>query len=123
MTCIHSFVYGGYNEYSEEGRGIGEIYVLSLPAFRWTRIQEDDTDFRRKNHICVLAGGSQFISLGGFDRTSEDEGEEQEEWSAKDSFPRGIGIFNLNSLEWKDTYEPDQEYRTHDSIKAWYDDG
>ena len=99
---------------------MGDIYVLSLPGFIWTRIQEDDPDYGRKSHICVLAGESQLISLGGLPRTAQIP---REEWATKDHFPRGIGIFDMNSFEWKDRYEPDQEYHTHESIRSWYNDG
>lgn len=113
LTYTPSFVYGGFNSVT-----VGDIYALSLPGFVWTRVYEDEPRAQRANHACVVAGESQLISLGGLVYT----GDRVWEWSSKDSFPRGIGIFDMNSLQWKDRYVPEQGYRTHKSIRAWYDD-
>lgn len=79
----------------------------------------DEEDRYRSNHACV-AVGNQLISFGGLDL----KGDSTDNWAAKDPYPRGIGIFNLNTHRWEDSYDSDGgEYETHENIKAWYDDG
>lgn len=117
LNLIDSFVYGGANvdlEFPE----IGTVWALSLPGFVWTKVS-DEEDRYRSNHACV-AVGSQLISFGGLNL----KGDSTDNWASKDPYPRGIGIFNLNTHEWEDSYDADRpEYKTHEDIKAWYDDG
>lgn len=111
---IRSFVYGGRNN----DEFFSEVYVLSLPGFNWKRVDDGGTDYQRANHVCLTAGNSQLLSLGGLDSPGFSLGD----WASKDPLPRGIGIFDLNFLEWRDTYTPGA-YRTHETIADWYTEG
>lgn len=112
-----SFVYGGANVELDSPE-IGTIYALSLPGFRWTKVS-DEKDRYRANHACVTLG-SQLVSFGGLPL----KGDSTNNWASKDPYPRGIGIFNLNSRQWEDSYDANgSNYTTHEDIKSWYDDG
>lgn len=43
---------------------------------------------------------------------------------AADVFPKGIGIFDLTELKWKDEYDAGAaEYDSPQAIKSWYEQG
>ncbi|KFA47531.1 hypothetical protein S40293_02131 [Stachybotrys chartarum IBT 40293] len=108
------FVFGGSN--SNERTEYSDLYVLSLPGFRWTRVSGLNTSARAE-HVCAVVGKRQFISWGGLNATYETS-----IYDSPDSFPQGIGIFDMTALEWRDEYNPSTEpYRLHLSIQAWYD--
>lgn len=90
---------------------LDDIWVLSLPAFRWFKI--DATSTKRMDHDCARAG-EHMISIGG---------DEDPRWKTTDELERGVGIFNLRSLEWQTSYEADTEYDSPDLVKEWYADG
>jgi hypothetical protein len=86
-----SYVYGG----QQNGDIFGDIYVLSLPSFRWTRI-DVDSDWRA-GQTCY-ARGRQMIVSGGFWR-----------WTVEDKWASSLGVFDLSRLEWASRYDPNAE--------------
>lgn len=113
-SAIPRFLYGGGNKQSNAD--YGDIWALSLPGFHWTKVS-DATKAERAEHACVSTR-STMLSFGG-SRLFTDAA-----FSQKDEFDRGIGIFNLNTLEWDASYNADAEgYKTHDRIMQGYNDG
>ncbi|KAM0331522.1 hypothetical protein ACHAQA_003199 [Verticillium albo-atrum] len=112
------FMYGGQSD--EEDKLFGEIYVLSLPGFVWTKVH-DDTSSERAYHACALVGNRQLLSWGGL----QGRGWTNEfRWDTADSFPQGIGIFDMSELAWKNAYDAKAaEYRAHERISSWYENG
>jgi hypothetical protein len=96
---------------------MGVVYVLSLPAFRWTKT-DARTAFRYSNTCQVVGNGkSQMLNIGGIGI-----GGVSNAFAMKDPFPSGLGIFNLNTLLWQDTYDPNAKAYTPDqSISSLYD--
>jgi hypothetical protein len=44
-------------------------------------------------------------------------------WNKEDPFPKGLGIFSLNTLEWKDSFEADSAtYQGPSVVREWYDE-
>lgn len=98
-------------------RDFGEVFALSLPGFRWTKLN-DEKGRSRIEHDCVYSGKSQILSLGGVKQLAE----QPNPWAIKDPYPRGIAIFDVNQLEWKDHYDAGaDEYQAHEKIRSWYD--
>lgn len=120
LTSTVRFVYGGGND--DDEMDFGDIHVLSLPGFRWTKVS-DEADRGRAEHACVAVRSSQLLSFGGLSyHAASRQGEDA--FLYKDNYPRGIGIFDMNSLEWKEFYDAEAgNYTTHESIKSWYDEG
>lgn len=123
---FYSFVYGGGNDDSEAE--YGDIWALSLPGFRWTKVNDEvanEPSRTRSAHACVAVRSKQLLSFGGTRYYSDsDPGNDTEYWYNKDSYPRGIGIFDMSSLEWRDSYDAQSgDYTTHESIRSWYDNG
>jgi hypothetical protein len=112
----HSFIFGGSNTLSKSD--YSDMYTLSLPGFRWTRVSGLDNEARAE-HTCAVVGKRQLLSWGG-----NNDNRKEGRWEAKDTFPQGIGIFDMTELKWKGEYDPlAEEYESHSSIKSWYDNG
>lgn len=111
-------MWGGANDdYSTQ---LGEIWVLSLPAFEWTLVYDEIAN-ERAEHDCAVVGKRQMLSWGGMSAWGTSG---FERWTIDDPLPYGIGIFDMSALEWKEEYDPDAaEYRAHESISKFYDDG
>ena len=68
-----------------------DVYVLSIPAFRWFRANSPDTA-RRNRHRCKVVGNRQMLVIGGSLLGNSD-------LTKVDPHPNGLGIFDLTSLE------------------------
>ncbi|KAL8754513.1 MAG: hypothetical protein Q9184_005090 [Pyrenodesmia sp. 2 TL-2023] len=107
------FLYGG------DPRGLrpntvpyDEIFILSLPAFHWFKV-DYLPQHPRGGHSCNAVGGSQVISVGGWDANpkiyrgtngNHDELEQSRMNSTVDPFSQGLGIFDMTTLAWADHY-------------------
>ena len=92
------------------------VFVLSLPAFRWEKAKYPSRQ-ARFGHTCDIAkeGSPQLIVIGGVDYVSGPGTENADPWL------RGIGVFDISNMEWKDKYDPSAVgYRTPEVIKSWY---
>lgn len=108
------FMYGGADSKTEES--YNDVYVLSLPGFVWFRA-DDRSQERRAHPACVVVGKGkrQMLSIGGKEIKAK--------WSSADSFPQGLGIFDMTALTWsKDgTYNADMDdYESPGVARDWY---
>lgn len=90
-----------------------DVSILSLPGFVWKSANARAKDWTGRAFMsCVRAGNRQMIVVGG------DSGR------AKDTFPKGLGVFDMTDLTWKDSYDAGAaEYDSPQVIKSWYDEG
>ena len=117
--CGPSFMYGGESRYGKI-ESTSDIYVLSIPAFQWFRVDVQST--KRASHDCALAGNSQMIVVGGMDLTIDEANDNR--WKTTDKLTRGLGVFDLNELKWSDKYDPEAaKYKIPTMVKGWYEDG
>ena len=59
-------------------------------------------------------GKREVLSIGGADKDRTD----------RDPAPQGLILFDMTSLEWKDTYAAStDEYERANSLKDWYNSG
>lgn len=88
---------------------MGTIYILSLPSFTWTKTAAT-TAWRYVNH-CRIIGQSQMLNIGGI----------QYNFTEADTFPSGLGIFDLNTQTWTTSYDPNSDaYSPPSSISGLY---
>jgi hypothetical protein len=114
-------MYGGRNE--DEQADYGDVWVLSLPGFRWTKVS-DDAAHSRSGQACLPIRSRQLLSMGGLLNYDEDYDDNGDPWRDPDPNPRGLGIFDMSALEWKDSYDADAaDYETNETIRSWYEDG
>ncbi|KAF3937428.1 hypothetical protein ABW19_dt0208139 [Dactylella cylindrospora] len=93
----HIYMFGGLeDDMASERAGLEEVWVLSIPAFKWTLV--DTKNFGRWESKCHLGGRSQAILVGG-DANSNTE----------KCTPGLFRVFDLNTLQWTDEYNPNNE--------------
>ncbi|KAF6784147.1 kelch repeat protein [Colletotrichum sojae] len=106
------FLYGGNNLNPEPS--FSEVYILSLPGFVWKRADSPPRNGTARTFMaCARAGKRQMITVGGRDIAERPT-------LAADVFPKGLGIFDLTELRWKDEYDAGAaEYDSPQVIKSW----
>ena len=117
-------MYGGYpGETGYAAVPYDQIYILTLPAFHWIKVNYT-AENPRHSHTCTAVGGSQILSFGGFDSstTISNASNYQSMFDGKDPFTQGLAIFNMTNLWWADKYEANQSiYRQPDLIRRYYE--
>ncbi|KAG4273344.1 kelch repeat protein [Fusarium proliferatum] len=110
------YIYGGWNTWNDKTKAYGDVWVLSLPAFKWFKADVEGP--RRGMHGCALVGKRQMLSIGG-NNWGKDEG-----WKDKDPWTQGIGILDLPGLTWSSDYNAEAEdYESPKVVKDWYQSG
>ena len=118
--CFVRFMFGGavnstFDLATPDDEGYTDVYLLSLPAFRWFKANAT-TEVRRACHTCSVIGERQMISIGGWLPSSRSGmGQESDPWSS------GIGVFDMTLSRWQDHYDAGAEkYDTPDPEKLYY---
>ncbi|KAF5650670.1 kelch repeat [Fusarium sp. NRRL 25303] len=110
------YIYGGWNTWNDKTKAYGDVWVLSLPAFKWFKADVEGP--KRGMHGCALVGKRQMLSIGG-NNWGKDEG-----WKDKDPWTQGIGILDLPSLTWSSEYDAEAEdYEPPKVVRGWYQSG
>ncbi|KAL8404077.1 hypothetical protein RB594_009075 [Gaeumannomyces avenae] len=99
-----------------------QAYILSLPSFRWFKAEY--RALRPRHGVsCHHASGGKVITVGGADTTQNGPNFlYQDVFNNDDSFSQGIGIFDLSTLKFVDSYKgggPDS-YTLSPEIQSWY---
>ncbi|KAI9800806.1 MAG: hypothetical protein M1825_003589 [Sarcosagium campestre] len=105
------YIYGGYDGLNETSNPSDDVYVLSLPSFIWVKAKAGSETHGRRMHKCAKIYPDQMIVVGG-------QAVQNEDFNCLDGGL--IQIFNLNTLEWQDSYDPDvwSEYKVPGVISA-----
>lgn len=104
-------MYGGYSNGSSN-LDYSDVWVLSIPSFQWHKAGHPSSG--RSAHSCSVAGRRQMVIVGGLgpDGLNRVEG---------DSWPLGLGVFDLTEMEFKDRYNTDASgYTSPEVVKRWY---
>ncbi|KAF4637195.1 hypothetical protein G7Y89_g887 [Cudoniella acicularis] len=89
--------YGGFDGLKPTSPFNDDVYVLSLPSFIWKRVYTSTATTGRAGHKCAQPYPDQMIVVGGY------PAEPGTSLPCVDPF---IRIFNLTSLTWIDSYNP-----------------
>lgn len=105
-----------------EGEKFAEVYVLSLPAFRWFRANQT-TDSPRMAHTCHATKSRQMIIIGGTSPLSSSnyfsEGDLRDE--PQDPWDQGLAVFDMTTLEFTDSYRSTADpYEPPYAIQQYY---
>ncbi|KAI9732982.1 MAG: hypothetical protein M1834_003524 [Cirrosporium novae-zelandiae] len=94
-SSFNVYIYGGYNGYDADDVPSDDVYILSIPSFHWIKAYSGSGTHGRRGHKCALVYPNQMLVIGGqyMDPTTCVEG-------------GIIQVFNLNTLEFQDTYDP-----------------
>ena len=72
-SSFQILIYGGYNLHF--GNPANDMYVLSIPSFRWINVTPDNPDpYGRWEHTCVMWQDAQMVVLGGLMKLSGGDG-------------------------------------------------
>ncbi|MCJ1424672.1 hypothetical protein MMC29_002560, partial [Sticta canariensis] len=112
------FIHGGFvnNVFDAPASNSDQVYILSIPSFRWFQANYTSTD-SRAGHTCHIKN-SQIIMIGGQNPTYWNQPEKEK---SADRWLQGIGVFDIKSLRFKDSYQAKATaYRTPDFIKQYH---
>ena len=88
--------------FTDEEKSAEDVYVLSLPAFRWFRANYTSPSLRQ-GHTCHATKTRQMIVIGGTTFDSDDDTPKQDPWD------QGIAVFDMTALEIKSSYQSDAD--------------
>ncbi|KAL4779669.1 hypothetical protein BJX76DRAFT_340214 [Aspergillus varians] len=100
------YIYGGYDGLSPQHRPSDDVYVLSLPSFKWIHLYSGDSrTYGRKQHKCVKPYPDKMLVLGGVAVGSR---------ACVDM----VRVFNLNTGRFQEGYNPTDwsEYQVPDLV-------
>ena len=90
--------YGGFDGLHQAGAYSDDVWVLSVPSFMWMKVKSGTPSHGRAGHKCVKPYPDQMFVIGGYPSLAG------ESLSCLEGGV--IQIFNLNTLEWVETYDP-----------------
>jgi hypothetical protein len=104
------YIYGGYDGLDYNANPSDDVYILSLPSFRWVKAYTGTNTHSRSGHGCIKVYPDQMLAIGGqhVDSTHCLEG--------------GVIVnFNLNTLRFEDEYDPTKwsKYKVPDLVTKW----
>ncbi|KAJ6179241.1 hypothetical protein N7519_009702 [Penicillium mononematosum] len=104
------YIYGGYDGLDYNANPSDDVYILSLPSFRWVKAYTGTNTHSRSGHECIKVYPDQMLAVGGqhVDSTHCLEG--------------GVIVnFNLNTLRFEDDYDPTKwsKYKVPELVTKW----
>lgn len=111
-SSFNIFYYGGYDALDVKETFSDAVWVLSLPSFTWTKINEGRSLHARAGHKCFTPYPDQMMILGGYTPKSGDV------IGCLDDGP--VVMFNLSSASWMDGYDPAKhaDYGVNEAIQS-----
>ena len=110
------YVFGGWG--NSFGGSDGDVYVLSIPSFRWIRVNTDSN--RRSRHSCNIVGNHTMLVVGGIQPVGQQVLPlDATGCDTTPMFAQGLGMFSLNNHTWSTNYDPSTgaaPYEIHPSI-------
>jgi hypothetical protein len=117
------FLYAGWNtNLGAPAIPFDEIYILTLPAFEWIKVDYAPANPRHL-HSCHTVGNRQMLIIGGVD-SSKDSGAAtlaEDTFLTQDIFAQGLGIFDMTALTFSNSYNASAEsYVQSDLVQSFY---
>src|SRR5436853_2732126 len=114
ILITYSFIFGGWvGSLGAINTDSHQVYILSLPAFRWFRVPSSTAS--RFAHSCQVVGKRQMLNIGGADPTNTVVGAHQ------DPYTYGLGVFDMVIWEWTSGYTSNAEaYQSSTQVKQYY---
>lgn len=115
-------VYAGWNNtLGEYATSFDAAYVLSLPSFNWFKADYEATS-PRHGLTCNHIGGGQVLTVGGLDTSQHDASSQYKGvFHTVDDFPQGLGVFDLSSMSFVDSFEANKTtYDYADALSTYY---
>jgi Kelch motif len=94
-SSYNIYIYGGYDGNASDTPS-NDVYILSVPSFTWTQGFAGNSTQGRIGHKCVKVYPDQMFIIGGVYQGGPEQ-------CLQGGF---IQIFNLNTLQFQDSYSP-----------------
>lgn len=114
-------IHGGYDLLGE--RALSDVYVLSIPSFRWIKIDDSNNpdllgpDSPGRNRMkCDVWNETQLIVSGGVVLLGTHNWTILN-WQCNKTYPP-FKILNTSTYTWRETFDPGLEYSVPDSVTA-----
>ncbi|MCJ1468324.1 hypothetical protein MMC07_006952 [Pseudocyphellaria aurata] len=120
------FLYAGWNgRFGATAINFDEIYILTLPAFHWLKV-DYPPQHPRHDLTCNAVGGSQILTIGGVDTNPKDTTDGSTHKSTFDSsadpFAQGLAIFDMTALKFANQYTAKASpYVQSDLVRDYYE--
>lgn len=101
-SSFNIYYYGGHDGLSLTDAFYDSVWVLSLPSFTWTELNEGESEHGRAGHKCVMPYPDQMMVIGGDNPRPGSGG------VIGCLNPGPIVMLNLTSGEWMNSYHPDE---------------
>lgn len=115
-------VYAGWNNtLGDYATSFDAAYVLSLPSFNWFKADYVASNPRHAL-TCEHIGGGQVLTIGGLDTSQHDASNQYRGvFHTVDPFPQGLGIFDLSSMSFAESFEANRTtYDYADALSTYY---
>lgn len=80
-----------------------EVWVLSIPAFIWTRVFAGENP--RYSHTCHLVGNRTMLTVGGVGDVAQTQGSRFGMMSQCDWEEKGVSILDMSNISWSSVYD------------------
>ena len=94
-SSFNVYIYGGYDGLNAADEPSDDVWVLSVPAFTWSKVYSGTTSHGRSGHQCIAPYPDKMFVIGGVHQNQAN--------CVEGGF---IQVFNLNTLEFENTYDP-----------------
>ncbi|KAJ5963440.1 Galactose oxidase/kelch beta-propeller [Penicillium vulpinum] len=101
------YIYGGYDGLSYTANPSDDVYILSLPSFKWVKAYTGTNTHSRSGHKCIKVYPDQMLAIGG------------QHVDVTHCLEDGVIVnFNLNTLRFEDKYDPTywSKYKVPDPV-------
>ncbi|KAI1087587.1 hypothetical protein F5B19DRAFT_474993 [Rostrohypoxylon terebratum] len=116
-------MHGGWDEF--KGQALNDVYVLSIPSFRWIKINDThNPDLRsdspgRTRHKCDVWNDAQLIISGGFVTLNTGN---RTDWiilneRCNNTYPP-FKVLDTSTYTWRTNFDPSLEYSVPDAVTA-----
>jgi hypothetical protein len=110
-SSFNIYYYGGFDGIHADEPFHDDVWVLSLPSFTWTRINEGNDVHARAGHKCFTPYADQMMVFGGYKPL---------QGSRLACLDEPVVVFNLSSGEWMDSYDPTKfdDYGVPEAVRS-----
>ncbi|KAK0647858.1 hypothetical protein DIS24_g7311 [Lasiodiplodia hormozganensis] len=122
VSSFQITVTGGWDQFYE--RAFNDVYVLSLPSFRWIRIVSDSNNPDkapqpspgRNRHKCDMWRDAQMIATGGLATLGQGTSQHLND-VCNETYPP-VRVLDTSTYTWRTQFEPRLEYSVPDAVTA-----
>lgn len=95
-SSFNVYIYGGYDGLNAGDVPSDDVWILSIPSFNWIKAYNGTQTHGRSGHYCVSPYPDQMLVIGGV-------------YQNQANCVEGgiIQVFNLNTLQFQNTYDPE----------------